>query len=164
MDNLKGKVELVRVTADRTENALTFLRLGRDYLSSLPADEQERFLQSILSRQKESHRWLLLLKWRNDVLGFVHMKIDRDERPGWGLILEFYIVPNRRKLGWGRRLFNLSIEILRGNGVKHIWLLSKQESESFWRSLGFRETGEVEENEKIMVASIRSIAEGKECS
>jgi GNAT superfamily N-acetyltransferase len=154
MDNFEGKVELVRVTADRTEDALTFLRLGRDYLSSLPADEQERFLGSILARQKESDRWLLLLKWRNDFLGFVHMKIDRDERPGWGLILEFYIVPNRRKLGWGRRLFHLCVEILRSRSVKHIWLLSKQASESFWRSLGLRETGEIEENEKIMVASI----------
>jgi GNAT superfamily N-acetyltransferase len=154
VSDFEEKGELVRVTADCTDNVLTFMRLGRDYLSSLPVDEQERFLRSILSRQKESDRWLLLLKYRNDYLGFVHMKIDRDERPCWGFVLEFYIVPDRRRLGWGRRLFNLSVEILRTRGVKHIWLLSKPASESFWRSLGFRETGEIQENEKVMVVSI----------
>jgi len=150
------KVELVRVAADRTDDVLIFKRLGRDYLSSRPTDEQERFLESILSRQKESDRWLLLLKYRNDYLGFVHMKIDRDERPGWGFILEFYVVPNRRRLGWGRRLFNFSVEILRTQDVGHIWLMSKPASEPFWRSLGFRETGEIddENGQKVMIASI----------
>lgn len=140
--HLAEKVELISVTNDNPDALSAFLNLGRDYLSDLPFDERERFLQSILARQGEPDRWLLLLKYGNEYVGFVHMKIDRDERPGWGFILEFYVVPNKRKLGWGRRSFNLVAKILQGRGVKNIWLLTSPTAEPFWYSLGFRETGQ----------------------
>jgi len=85
------------------------------------------------------------------------MKIDKDERPGWGFILEFYIVPSKRRLGWGRRSFNLSLEILRARAVENVWLLTDQAAEKFWHSLGFEEAGEIdrETGQKIMIISIR---------
>jgi len=55
----------------------------------------------------------------------------RAERPGWGFILEFYIVPNKRRLGWGRRLFSLCMEILRKQNVKDVWSLADQAVEKF---------------------------------
>jgi len=155
--DLQDKSELVCVTNDIPETVSFFLSLGRDYLSGLPIDDRERFLQSILARRKEPDRWLLLLKRKGEYSGLIHMKIDKDERSGWGFILEFYIVPSKRRLGWGRRLFNLSLEILRVQDVEDVWLLTDQASEKFWRSLGFEETGEVdrETGQKIMVTSIR---------
>lgn len=118
MAGFEGKPELIPVTNDNQNTLSAFLNLGRDYLSDLPSDERERFLQSILAHQSEPDRWLLLLKYGNECLGFVHMKIYRNERLGWGLILEFYNVPNKRRLGWGRRLFNLIVEILKARDVK----------------------------------------------
>lgn len=120
----------------------------------MPADERERFLQSILARQGEADRWLLLLKYQGRSLGFVHIKIDKDERPGWGFILEFYIVPDKRGLGWGSELFSLVWKILQDQGVQSIWLLASSPSDSFWRSLGFQETGEIEDGQKVMVLSM----------
>ena len=155
MAHLEEKVELESVTNDNQEAVSIFFTLGRHYLSDLPFDEREKFLQSILARQGEPDRWLLLPKYGNEYLGFVHMKIDRDERLGWGFILEFYIAPSKRRLGWGRRLFNLTAEIFRTRGVKHIWLLTDPAAESFWCSLGFRETGEIdrETGQKVMIIS-----------
>jgi len=89
-------MELIPVTNDNQEAISVFLNLGRDYLSDLSHDEQEKFLQSIMVHQVEPDRWLLLLRAEDEYMGFVHMKIDKDEHPGWGFILEFYVVPNRR--------------------------------------------------------------------
>jgi GNAT superfamily N-acetyltransferase len=156
MARLEEKVELISVTNDTPDTLSAFLNLGRDYLSDLPLDERERFLQSILTRQGKPDRWLLLLRYGNEYIGFVHMKIDRDERPGWGFILEFYIVPNKRKLGWGRRLFKLIAKILQERGVKNIWLLTNRDAQQFWFKLGFRGTGEIdsETGQKVMVISL----------
>ena len=156
MAHLAEEVDLIPVTNDNPDVASIFLNLGRDYLSQLPHDKREMFLKSILDHQGEPDRWLLLLRVEDEYIGFVHMKIDRDERLGWGFILEFYIIPSKRRLGWGRKLFNLSVKILRARNVKNIWLLTNPESEPFWHFLGFRETDErdKETGQKIMVTLI----------
>ena len=89
-------------------------------------------------------------------MGLAHVKIDRDERPGWGFILEFYIVPARRGAGMGRSFFNLIAGVLRSRGVRDVWLLAEK-AIPFWRSLGFRLTGEIDEEtgQKIMTKSLR---------
>jgi cyclic pyranopterin phosphate synthase len=150
------QMELIPVTNSNPYTVSAFFSLGRDYLEDLPLGERERFLQSILAHQGEPNRWLLLLRFLDEYVGLVHMKIDRDERPGWGFILEFYVVQNKRGRGWGRRLFNLITKILKARGVKNIWLLTDSAAEQFWRSLGFRETSEIdaETGQKVMVISI----------
>jgi GNAT superfamily N-acetyltransferase len=134
-----------------------FLSLGRDYLKNMAREEQERFLQSILLRQGEPDRWLLLLKHKNENLGFAHVKIDKDERIGWGFILEFYIVPTRRRMGLGRTFFKFITEMLEAKSVKDVWLLADSSSELFWRSLGFKQTGEIDEEtgQNIMIKSLK---------
>lgn len=151
------ELELVSVAKDDANTISTFLRLGRDYLKDLPFEERERFLNSILARQGEPNRWLPLLKHQNEYVGFTHVKIDKNERPGWGFILEFYIVPTKRKMGLGRALFNLIADMLQSQGVKDIWLLADSKAEPFWRSLGFRLTGEVdkETGQNILAKSLR---------
>ena len=114
----------------------------------------ERFLQSILRRQEESDRWLLLLKSDENYIGFVHAKIDHNERPGWGYILEFYIVPDRRRRGWGRQLFHHMVGIFELRGITQVWLTSNCSAEAFWCSLGFKPIGEEKPGLKVMVSTI----------
>ena len=147
------KAALIRVTDERPETTAIFLSLSKDYFSDLSPDEREKFVQSILARQGEPNRWLLLLRYGDEYIGFVHMKVG-GERPGWGFILEFYIVRNKRRLGWGRRLFNRIVNILQARGVENVWLWSAPEAEPFWYSLGFRETGEIMNGRKVMVISL----------
>jgi ribosomal protein S18 acetylase RimI-like enzyme len=156
MAHLNEEVKTVPVTDDNPESLSAFWKLGEDYLSGLPTNERERFLQSILARRGEPDRWLLLLRYGIEYIGLVHLKIDRDERPRWGFILEFYIVPNKRRLGWGRRLFDIIVKILQGRGVKNIWLLTDPAAKVFWLSLGFRGTSEIdkETGQEIMVKPI----------
>lgn len=144
---------LVAVAKNRPDTVIAFKSLATDYFSDMPPGERDQFIQSILARQGEPKRWLLLLRHRDEYIGFVHMKIN-DEHPGWGFILEFYIVPNKRRLGWGRRLFTLCSSILREQGVSNVWLLTDPPAEPFWRSLGFRETGETIDGRRVWAASI----------
>jgi len=83
---LDMELELVSVAKEDANKISTFLRLGRDYLKDLAFEERESFLQSILARQGEPDRWLLLLKHQNEYVGFAHVKIDKNERPGWGFL------------------------------------------------------------------------------
>lgn len=161
MNNSKTAIrtEVVTVIKNNPKTVSTFLSLGRDYLKDLPIEEREKFLQSILARQGEPNRWLLLLKYENKYAGFAHVKIDKDERIGWGFILEFYITPTKRKMGLGRTFFNLISGMLQAKRVKDIWLLADSASEPFWRALGFKLTGEVdkETGQNIMTKSLKPI-------
>ena len=109
-------------------------------------------LQSILRRQADPGRWLLLLRHGDACIGFVHAKIDRDERPGTGCILEFYVAPENRKRGWGRRMFDHIAQVLRCNRVSQVWLTTNPRAEGFWKRLGFVAMGEVAENgQRVMI-------------
>jgi GNAT superfamily N-acetyltransferase len=150
------ELELVSVAEGDADKVSAFLRLGRDYLKDMAFEERERFLQSILARQGEPDHWLLLLKHKNEYVGFAHVKIDKNERPGWGFILEFYIVPAKRRMGLGRGFFNLIAGMLKSQGVKDIRLLATK-AIPFWRSLGFLLTEEVdkETGQNILTKSLR---------
>jgi GNAT superfamily N-acetyltransferase len=147
-------IDVISVKRSDRESVSEFFALGRKYLNKLCPEEQERFLQSILARQGEPDRWLLLLKHRKKHVGFAHVKIDKDERSEWDFILEFYILPTRRRTGLGRAFFNFIVDVLRDKGVKDVWLLAgSSEASSFWRSLGFRSTGEIDkETGQIIMA------------
>ncbi|MHA1780931.1 MAG: GNAT family N-acetyltransferase [Candidatus Thorarchaeota archaeon] len=149
----KDRAKLVTVGNEHPEAVEAFLNISKDYFSDIPADKRERFVQSIIDRQGEANRWLLLLRYEGEYIGFVHIKIG-GERPGWGVILEFFIVPNKRRHGWGRWLFNRVVHILQTHGVDNIWLWSASDAEPFWYSLGFQETGEIENGMKVMVKSV----------
>jgi N-acetylglutamate synthase-like GNAT family acetyltransferase len=154
------ETEVVTVTKDDPSTVSAFLSLGRDYLKDLPVEEREKFLRSILARQGEPERWLLLLKYENAYGGFAHVKIDKDQRIGWGFILEFYVIPTKRKMGLGHTFFKRISRMLQAIGVKDIWLLPDPKSEQFWRKLGFKEIRELdkETGRKIMIKSLRPIS------
>jgi hypothetical protein len=77
------EVDVVPVTKNNQNLVSTFLSLGRDYLKKVPSEKRESFLQSILARQGEQDIWLVLLKHKNEYVGFAHFKIDKGELIGW---------------------------------------------------------------------------------
>jgi ribosomal protein S18 acetylase RimI-like enzyme len=151
-------VEIVSVTRLNPITISTFLSLGEDYFKDLPAEQRKKFMESILARQGEPCRWLFLLKYRGECVGFTHLKIDKDERPGWGFILEFYIAPKKRRLGLGHTFFKIIEEMLRAKAARNVWLLSRSSDEAlaFWNSLGFKLTGEIdkETGQSVMEKSL----------
>jgi len=159
MDAEKITLEFVR--KEQAHLVDIFMHLGRDYNAEIARegetiDMHERFLKSIVSRQGEPERWLALFKLDQEHIGFCHFKIDRQERPGWGYIMEFYIISSQRRKGFGRRCCGLVSEILRNQGAETVWLASDPQAEEFWRACGFRETGEFERDQKIMITNLQA--------
>ena len=132
------EIQIIRVYHENPDSINVFLNLGRDYLSNLSFEKREKFLRSILARLKEPDRWLFLLMYRDKYVGFIHAKIDKDERPGWGFILELYVVPEKRGMGLGRILYKHVEQMLRSRSVKNVWLLTTNKIVPFWRKLGFK--------------------------
>ncbi len=151
-------MNFIRVDNKDSETASAFLSLGRAYL--LDFDDLttnfdiEKFLGSMLMRLEEPERWLFLTEECGKYIGFISAKVDRDERIGWGFVNELYVAPDRRRRGWGGKLYNKIAGIFQEQDVKKVWLTSDTKAERFWQSLGFQETGEMENNQKIMVTSI----------
>lgn len=115
----------------------------------------EKFLNSILNKQGENNRWLTLLKVDTVPVGFVHAKIDKDERIGWGYIMEFYISGTCRRMGLGRTLYNFIKQEFINYEAKNVWLTAdKVTGEPFPFSIGFADTGELENDLKVLVISI----------
>lgn len=153
--------ESFRVTKTDSGLISAFRVLGRAYAEELmpllPSSERDRFLQSILAKQEEPDRWLLLLKHEMRYSGFAHFKIDKDERIGWGFILEYYIITSKRRMGLGTKFFSLIARMLQTKRVEDVWLLTdSSDAESFWRSIGFRFAGELdrETGQKILKAKL----------
>ena len=148
--------DLVRVMKGDEELASAFLEMGEDYMGSEPPELRGRFLRSVVDLQVEEERWLYLLRVDTGFIGFVHMKVDTTDRPGWGWMMEFYIRPEHRRRGYGRGLYERSEETLTDRGVKDFWLTSNPEAIPFWRAMGYAETGEKAEfnNYPVIVKSV----------
>lgn len=87
-----------------------------------------------------------------DIIGFSVYQIDRPEsdwcqRPGWGFIREFYIVPAFRKSGTGRKLALHTEKALRAMGAQRLYLTSDS-AIPFWRKCGWTLSEEVCSNEQ----------------
>jgi GNAT superfamily N-acetyltransferase len=157
-NNMK-QIEFVLVNRNNPDNCLDFMRLGYEYMretaSDYPLQIHEKFLNSILNKQSENNRWLILLKVDTVSVGFVHAKIDKDEKVDWGYIMEFYINPSYRRNGLGTYLYNFIKQKFISCEIKNIWLAAdKTTGEPFWFSIGFMDTGELENEHKVLEVSI----------
>ena len=131
-----------------------FLKMGRPYNDEIddalgettPAPTVDRWFRSIVDKQGDQDRWLFLLDYRSSFAGFAYGKLDRDDRPGWGYIMEFYVIPDRRRLGFGRRMFERIKTAFASADAGRIWLTTNAPARPFWRSLGFQPTGDRGQN------------------
>jgi len=131
-----------------------FLEIGLDYLSevdNIPIETNKKFLKSILRKLFGKDRWLLLLIRENQYIGFLHAKIDTEDKPGWGYILEFYIIPGMRRKGYGSFLYKRIRGIFASKNITKIWLTASPYSELFWEKVGFYDSGEKENGFKVMM-------------
>lgn len=153
------KIEFVLVSANNPDKCSDFMKLGYEYMKEIASDyslqAHENFLNSIVNKLNENNRWLILLEVDNISVGFVHAKIDKEERIDWGYIMEFYIHPCYRRNGLGTNLYDFIKQKFIHCGIKDVWLTAhKISGEPFWFALGFIDTGEIENEQKILRITI----------
>ncbi|HHY19233.1 MAG TPA: GNAT family N-acetyltransferase [Firmicutes bacterium] len=132
--------------------APVFNLFAEAYLDEIGESELgEGSVEETLLLQKEPKRWLLIAEVEGEYAGFVHAKIDTEERPGWGYVIEFYVAPKYRCHGLGHNMWEAIRVKLAISGVQLIWLSAVKKAEKFWCRQGFVDTGIMEYGEKIFV-------------
>ncbi len=139
----------------RTDEGMGYIEKYRHIWSKECDDPDEYFLRSIVKKIGENERWLIQLKSEGAIIGFVHAKIDRDEKIGTGYIMEFYISENHRMYGYGNALYKYIEDIFKSKEVESVWLEAHNESSiRYWKHLGFLE---VENNHPEITELSKSI-------
>ncbi len=108
-----------------------------------------KWSESIINLLGENERFLELCFKDKTPIGFLYGKIDRSHhkgyiKPGYGLVMEFYVLPKYRRRGYGTRMYYRLEELFRDSRARQIYLTSDPVTgEPFWENLGFIYYGEV---------------------
>lgn len=83
------------------------------------------------------------------VIGFFYGSVDKPDdkgfiKNGYGCILEFYIIPEFRRCGYGKEMFLYLRDMFIRDGIKMMYLTADPiTGKPFWEALGFTCTGEI---------------------
>ena len=144
-------------TSVTAENSAIFHDLMQLYAKEL--DEHQgrdtdpellkRWTDSIIEKQQDAARCLKLCCVGAAVVGFLYGKLDRSEdkgfkKVGYGYIMEFYVLPEYRRNGFGRQMLSHLEQYFKACGAKRIYLTADPVTgKPFWESMGFVPTGEI---------------------
>jgi len=113
-----------------------------------PEDILAKIARSMISKLGACDRHLELVYAGRELVGFLQCKVDHAEhagfvKPGWGYVMEFYVVPKFRRAGCGRAMVARMEALFASHGVHRMWLTASAQSHDFWRAAGFAPTGEI---------------------
>ncbi len=156
------KIKFISVTE---ENCNEFHCLMQMYANELDEHQNRntdsevltKWTDSIIAKQFDPARYLKLCYVNSTLIGFLYSKIDQPEdkgykKIGYGYIMEFYVLPEYRRRGYGRKMFGYLEQMFESNGVTHMYLTSDPVTgKPFWEAMGFIDTHEKspENNQEI---------------
>ena len=160
---MENQIKYVRVCADNEESCKAFKTLMVPYMEELDAHSDDplpmellpKWIDSIIAMQGSSDRHTQLCFVGEDLIGFLYGKVDHEDhkgfiKPGYGYIMEFYVRPQYRRKGYGKRMFLHMERLFRDNGVKRMYLTADPVSgKPFWEAMGFARTGERSPENKL---------------
>lgn len=117
----------------------------------------ERWTDSIIEKQYDTQRCLKLCYDEAKIIGFLYGKIDQPDdkgfkKAGFGCIMEFYVLPEHRMKGYGRKMLSHMESFFRANHVRRMYLTADPVTgKPFWEALGFIHTGEISPENKQRV-------------
>lgn len=131
-----------------------FTALMRSYIAEmnehshrpLPEEYQQKWIDSIVSKQGPKDRHLELCYAEGELIGFHYGKVDHEDhrgyvRPGHGYIMEFYVKPEFRRKGYGSRMLHRLEALFHADGVTQMYLTADPVTgRPFWEAVGFSNT------------------------
>lgn len=150
------KLKFIQLEAANSEMCETFEILMRQYMAELeehdehplPRDILDKWIKSIIAMQGPHDRHLEFCYYGDILIGFLYGKIDHEDhngfiKPGYGYIMEFYVLPQFRRKGCGKSMFLRLESHFRKHGAKRMYLTADSVSgKPFWEAMGFVNTGE----------------------
>lgn len=108
-----------------------------------------KVVHEMIELQGDSDRHLELCYDNKNLIGFLYCKTDRKHhkgfiKPGYGYIMEFYVKPEYRRLGFGTAMFEHIEFLFALHEVKNMWLTADPVTGiPFWKTIGFESSGEI---------------------
>lgn len=109
----------------------------------------KKWTDRIIEKQSEHGKYLNLCYSDGTVVGFLFGRIDPPDDKGFfkegrGCVVEFYVLPEHRRKGYGKEMFLHLQDMFRHDGAKAIYLTADPiTGKPFWEALGFIGTGEI---------------------
>ncbi len=97
----------------------------------------------MINIQGEHDRHLELCYENNSLIGFLYGKIDHLSHQGYikigyGYIMEFYVIPEFRRKGYGKKMYVHLEELLKKDGAFNLYLTADPiTGKPFWEAMGF---------------------------
>ncbi len=122
-----------------------------------PKEILSKWANSMINIQGDNDRYLLLCYDGDNLIGFMYGKIDHPEHKGYikigyGYVMEFYVLPEFRRNGYGKQMYSYLEGLLISDGAKGLYLTSDPiTGKPFWLACGYKSTGEksLENNQEI---------------
>lgn len=151
-----NRLTFIQLCAENKDNCVVFEQLMWQYTKELdkyqdrttPTDFIAKWIDSIIQIQGDRDRHLELCYDNRTLIGFLYGKIDHPEhkgytKVGYGYIMEFFVLPEYRRNGYGKEMYLRLEKLFRQDGAKRMYLTSNPVTgDPFWESLGFVNTGE----------------------
>lgn len=162
----------LKFTAITQNDKNEFYRLMQMYASELDEHQNrntdpgilKKWTFRIVEKQSETTRpiYLKFCCIDSTVIGFFYGDVDKagDKgfvKNGYGCILEFYVLPEYRRCGYGKEMFLYLQDMFRSDGIKKMYLTADPiTGKPFWEALGFKCTGEIctDNNQMVYEMSI----------
>lgn len=112
-----------------------------------PEDFILKITRGMLRMQGPHDRHLELCYENDELVGFLYGKVDHENhkgfiKPGYGYIMEFYVLPECRRKGFGHAMFNRLYGHFASHGTKTMYLTADPVTgKPFWEVMGFADTG-----------------------
>lgn len=122
-----------------------------------PEEILTKWANSMINIQGDADRHLELCYDGDSLIGFLYGKIDHPDhkgyiKVGYGYIMEFYVLPEFRRNGYGKQMYSRLEELLISDGAKGLYFTSDPVTgKPFWLACGYKNTGEKspENNQEI---------------
>ncbi len=122
---------------------------------STPKEILSKWAYSMINIQGDNDRYLLLCYDGDNLIGFMYGKIDRPEhkgyiKVGYSYVMEFYVLPEFRRNGYGKQMYAHLERSLMYHGAKGLYLTSDPiTGKPFWEAMGYKYTGEQSPENKL---------------
>ena len=153
---MENKLKYTQVVLNNEQLCSEFRSLMHPYIRELnehserplPDELIEKWISSILSMQGPPDRHLELCYDGQELIGFLYGKIDHEDhngfiKPGYGYIMEFFVLPQFRRMGYGKTMFHRMEKLFAYGGARKMYLTPDAVTGvPFWTAVGFHSTGE----------------------
>ena len=108
-----------------------------------PKEILTKWANSMINIQGDTDRHLELCYNGDSLIGFLYGKIDHPDHKGYikvghGYIMEFYVLPEFRRSGYGKQMYSHLEELLIMDGAKGLYLTSDPVTgKPFWLACGY---------------------------